>query len=267
MKKIWIIALNTFLEARRDRVLYSLILFSVIMILSSLVFSTISAEQYNKIVKDFGLTAISLFGVLMSIFLGTALVYKEIEKKTVYNIFSKPIERYQFVIGKYLGLALTLLVITLCMSVIVFLIVLYVELPNSSFIKYYYGGHYFGEFFAAVYFQYLEFLIIIGIAIVFSCFTSPVLAILLSFLLFAVGRFSADIRLFAEEVRNPIVNYFSEIIYRVIPNLEKFNIRSEAVYGGDISLSLILNTTVYALIYTAVLILLAILIFQKKEFK
>jgi len=121
MNKIWVIALNTFLEARRDRVLYSLIIFAVIVILSSLVFSTISAEQYNKIVKDFGLTAISLFGVLISIFLGTGLVYKEIEKNTVYNIFSKPIERYQFILGKYLGLAITILVITLFMSLIVFL--------------------------------------------------------------------------------------------------------------------------------------------------
>ena len=267
MKKIWIIALNTFLEARRDRVLYSLILFAVIMILSSLVFSTISAEQYNKIVKDFALTAISLFGVLISIFLGTGLVYKEIEKKTVYNIFSKPLERYQFIIGKYLGLCITLFVITLSMCLIVFLIILYVELPNSSFIKYYYGGHYFTEFFTAVYFQYLEFLIVIGIAIVLSSFTSPVLAILLSFLVFAVGRFSADIRLFAEEVNNPLANYFSEIFYYLIPNLEKFNIRSEAVYGGTISTSLILNTTAYAIIYVIILILLSILIFQKREFK
>lgn len=237
------------------------------MILSSLVFSTISAEQYNKIVKDFGLTAISLFGILISIFLGTSLVYKEIEKKTVYNIFSKPLERYQFIIGKYLGLALTILVITAAMCLIVFMVVLYVELPRSSFIEYYYGGHYFKEFFLAVYFEYLEFLIVIGIAIALSSFTTPVLAILLSFLFFAVGRFSADIRLFAEEVDNPLVNYFSEIVYRVIPNLEKFDIRSEAVYGGEISAGLIFNTTVYALIYTAVLLLLAVLIFQRKEFK
>lgn len=267
MKIIWVIALNTFLEARRDRILYSLFLFAILMIISSLVFSTISAQQFNKIVKDFGLTAISLFGVLLSIFLGTSLVFKEIEKKTVYNIFSKPIERYQFIIGKYIGLAITLFVITLSMCAILFITILFVELPNSGFIKFYYGGHHFLEFFTAVSFEYLEFLVVIGIALVLSSFTSPVLAILLSFLLFAVGRLSADIRLFAEEIDNPAVNYFSEIFYRVVPNLEKFNIRSEAVYGGNISLNLVLNTTIYAFIYVIILVLLAILIFQRKEFK
>ena len=267
MKKILVIALNTFKEARRDRILYSLIFFALLIIASSLVFSSISAEQYNKIVKDFGLTAISIFGILISIFLGTGLVYKEIERKTVYNIFSKPVERYQFIFGKYLGLAITLFVITLSMCFILFLVVLYVELPRSDFIKYYYQGHYFKEFFLAVYFEYLEFLIIIGIAMVLSSFTTPVLSIVLTFLVFVVGRFSADIRLFAEEVANPLVNYFSEIVYRVIPNLEKFNIRSEAVYGGDISLNLVLYTTAYAIIYTTILILLTMLIFQKKEFK
>ena len=164
MNEILVIALNTFREARRDRILYSLILFALLVIASSLVFSTISAEQYNKIVKDFGLASISIFGVMISIFLGTGLVYKEIEKKTVYNIFSKPVERYQFILGKYLGLAITVLVITASMALILFLVVLYVELPNSEFIKYYYKGHYFKEFFLAIYFEYLEFLIIIGIA-------------------------------------------------------------------------------------------------------
>ena len=267
MYKIIVIALNTFLEARRDRVLYSLLLFAIIMIISSLIFSTISAEQYNKIVKDFGLTAISLFSVLISIFLGTAMVYKEIDKKTVYNIFSKPIERYQFILGKYIGLAITLFIIILCMSFIVLFIILSVELPNSEFITLYYGGHYIKEFFLAIYFQYLEVLVVIGISITLSCFTSPVLAILLSFLLFAVGRFSADIRLFAEEVQNPVAYYFSEIFYKVIPNLEKFNIRSEVVYGGEISTNLIFLTTIYSIIYTSVLIFIAILIFEKKEFK
>src|SRR3990172_2018367 len=95
IKKIWSFEHNTLSEAIRDRVLFSLILFAFVMILSSLIFAGISAEQYNKIVKDLGLTAISLIGIMISIFLGMGLVNKEIEKKTVYNIFSKPIRRYE----------------------------------------------------------------------------------------------------------------------------------------------------------------------------
>ena len=267
MKRILSVAHNTFTEAIRDRVLYSLIIFAVIMILSSLIFASISAEQHNKIVKDLGLSAISIIGIMLSIFLGMGLVYKEVEKKTVYNIFSKPIRRYEFIFGKYIGLASTLLVITLGMALILFLCVLYIETRYDGLITFYYGGHYYEAFFLAIYFQYLEFLIIIGIVLVFSSFTTPVLSVLFTFFLFAIGRFSSDIRLITEEIKSPVTGIFAEGAYRIIPNLEKFDFRTEAVHGGDISLELIVYTTAYAVIYTLVLLLLTIIIFEKKEFK
>jgi ABC-type transport system involved in multi-copper enzyme maturation permease subunit len=267
MKRIWSVAHNTFIEAIRDRVLYSLIIFAFLMILSSLIFASISAEQYNKVVKDLGLTAISIIGVMISIFLGMGLVYKEIEKKTVYNIFSKPIRRYEFVLGKYLGLGFTLLINTAAMAIILFLIVLYTEIKYAGLIKYYYGGHYYAEFFKAVYFEYLEFIVIIGIALVFSSFTTPVLSVLFTFFLFAIGRFSSDIKLFAEQIKSPIMGFVTQAVYRIIPNLEKFDVRHEAVYGGDISARLILYTTVYAVLYAMALLILSIVIFEKREFK
>lgn len=267
MKRILSVAHNTFIEAIRDRVLYSLILFALLMILSSLVFASISAEQYNKVVKDLGLTAISVIGILISVFLGIGLVYKEVEKKTVYNIFSKPIRRYEFILGKYIGLGITLFVITAGMALILFLIVLYIEIRYAGLIKFYYGGHFYAEFFNAIYFEYLEFLVVIGIALVFSSFTTPVMSALFTFFVIAIGRFSSDIRLFAEEVKNPLTGALSEILYRVIPNLEKFNVRSEAVYGGVIDPDLILYTTAYALIYTLALLILSMIIFDRKEFK
>jgi len=267
MRRILSVAHNTFIEAIRDRVLYSLILFAVLMILSSLVFASISAEQYNKIVKDLGLTAISVIGILISVFLGIGLVYKEVEKKTVYNIFSKPVKRFEFIIGKYLGLAVTLFVITAGMAFILFILVVYIEIKYEGLINFYYGGHFYAEFFNAVYFEYLEFLVVIGIALVFSSFTTPVMSALFTFFLIAIGRFSSDIRLFAEEIKSPVSGFLSEVLYRVIPNLEKFNVRSEAVYGNVIDPGLIVYTTVYAVIYTAALLLLSIIIFERKEFK
>jgi len=267
MNRIISVAHNTFIEAIRDRVLYSLVIFAILMILSSLIIAGISGEQYNKIVKDLGLTAISIIGIMLSVFLGMGLVYKEIEKKTVYNIFSKPIKRYEFILGKYLGLAFTLLLITVGMAIILFLLVLYTELRYQGLIEFYYGGRHFSEFFNAIYFQYLEFLIIIGIALIFSSFTSPILSVLFTFLLFAIGRFSGDIRLFAEEIKNPVSSVFAEVAYTVIPNLEKFNVRGEAVYGGSLNGELIFYTTAYAIIYTLALLLLSMIIFEKKEFK
>ena len=134
-------------------------------------------------------------------------------------------------------------------------------------IEFYYGGHYYAEFFKAVYFTYLEFLIIIGITIVFSSFTTPVMSALFTFFLIAIGRFSSDIRLFAEEVQNPVTAVLAEVLYRVLPNLEKFNVRSEAVYGGVVSSELLLYTTGYALLYSLALLILTIVIFEQKEFK
>lgn len=267
MERVVTVARNTFREAIRDRVLYSLVLFAILMILSSLVLGTLSAEQYNKIIKDLGLTAISLFGIMISIFLGMGLVNKEIEKHTVFNIFSKPINRSEFIAGKYLGLSFTLLVITAAMAAILSAIVIYIELANQSFLLFYYGGHYFTEFFTAIYFQYLEFLVIIGIALVFSSFTTPVLAVLMTFLLFAAGRFSSDIKLLADNTESPVVGIITEVIYRVIPNLEKFDLRTEAVYGGSITPVLVLYTSAYTLLYVLALLVLSIAIFNRKEFK
>ncbi len=267
MRRILSVAHNTFIEAIRDRVLYSLILFALIMILSSLVFASISADQYNKIVKDLGLTSISIIGILISVFLGIGLVYKEVERKTVYNIFSKPIKRYEFIFGKYLGLGITLFVITAGMALILFLLVLFIEIRYEGLINFYYGGHFYAEFFNAVYFEYLEFLVVIGIALVFSSFTTPVMSALFTFFVIAIGRFSSDIRLFAEEVKSPFSAFFSEAIYRTIPNLEKFDVRSEAVYGGAVNPDLIIYTTIYAVIYTLALLILAVIIFERKEFK
>jgi hypothetical protein len=153
------------------------------------------------------------------------------------------------------------------MALILFLIVLYIEIKYAGLISFYYGGHFYAEFFNAIYFEYLEFLIIIGIALVFSSFTTPVMSALFTFFVFAIGRFSSDIRLFAEEIKNPVTAVFSEVIYRVIPNLEKFDVRNEAVYGGTVNPDLLLYTTAYALLYTAALLILAIIIFEKKEFK
>jgi ABC-type transport system involved in multi-copper enzyme maturation permease subunit len=267
INRIKVIAYNTFIEAVRDRILYSLLIFAVLMILGTVIISSISAEQYNKITKDLGLTTISIIGILISIFLGMTVVYKEIDKKTVYNLFSKPVRRFEFIVGKYLGISLTLFVITLGMSLILFLLVFYVENRYRGLIEFHYGGHYYTEFVSAIYFTYLEFLIIIGVSLVFSSFTTPIMTVMFVLLVFIIGRFSSDIRLFSEHLTHPSVGYVTEIIYRIVPHLDQFNLRNEAVYGGEISLSLILNLSAYAFLYCGSMIVLSIVIFEKKEFK
>jgi ABC-type transport system involved in multi-copper enzyme maturation permease subunit len=245
INRIKVVAYNTFIEAVRDRILYSLLIFAVFMILGTIIISSISAEQYNKITKDLGLTTISIIGILISIFLGMNVVYKEIDKKTVYNLFSKPVRRFEFILGKYLGISLTLFVITIGMSVILFLLVFYVENKYRGMIEFHYGGQYYAEFVSAIYFTYLEFLIVIGLSLVFSSFTTPIMTVM--FVLLSVG-------------------YITEAVYRIVPHLDQFNLRNEAVYGGEISLSLFLNLTAYAFLYCVSMIILSIAIFEKKEF-
>ena len=153
MNRIIVISYNTFIEAVRDRVLYSLIIFSVFIIFGSIIIASISAEQSNKIIKDMGLTTISFITILISVFLGMNVVYKEIEKKTVYNIFSKPVRKFEFILGKYLGISFTLLVILVAMSFILLIVVYYNDSGNKEFIKFHYGGSYYLEFFSAIYFN------------------------------------------------------------------------------------------------------------------
>jgi len=267
MRRVWSVAHNTFIEAIRDRVLYSLLLFAGLMILSSLVVGTLSAEQYGKIVKDIGLTAISVIGIMISIFLGMGLVYKEIEKKTVYNIFSKPIRRHEFILGKYFGLSFTLLVNTVAMAAVLLVLVFYTESVYGGVIQYYYGGSHYAEFFTAIYFEFLEFLILISIALLFSTFTTPVMTVLLSFFVFAIGRFSTDFKLIADGIKAPIASFVTKAVYVVIPHLDSLNVRSEAVYGGEIGLRQIAFTSAYVILYCAALIYLSIIVFNRREFK
>jgi ABC-type transport system involved in multi-copper enzyme maturation permease subunit len=267
MQRVICVAKNTFTEAIRDRVLYSLLLFAVLMIVSSLVIATISAQQYTKIVKDMGLTAISLIGIMISVFLGMGLVYKELERKTVYNIFSKPIRRYEFILGKFLGLAFTIFLITAAMGVILFLLVFYTESLHGSLTRFYYGGSHYPQLLIAIYFQYLEFLILISLALLFSSFTTPVMGVLFTFLTLTIGRFSSDVRVFAEEVKAPAASLLAHAVYRIIPHLDALNARAQAVYGGEIDWRLVVYATCYSLLYAVALICVSLVLFSKKEFK
>ena len=265
--RVWSVAKNTFTEAIRDRVLYSLFLFAALMILSSLVIASISAEQYGKIVKDIGLAAISVIGIMISVFLGMGLVFKEIDKRTVYNIFSKPVRRFEFILGKFFGLSFTLFVNTLAMAAVLTALVLLVETTHGGISRFYYGGSHYPQYFTAIYFEYLEFLVLVALAILFSTFTTPVMTVLLCFLTFAAGRFASDVRLFAEEVKAPLAKAVTQFVYVVLPHLDALDMRAEAVYGGHIGWRYAFLVTCYVALYTAALLFLSIVIFNKREFK
>jgi ABC-type transport system involved in multi-copper enzyme maturation permease subunit len=255
--KVVPIALNTFRESVRDRVLYNLILFVLMLVGASLFLGELSMSQETKIIVDMGLSAMSIFGVLIAIFIGIGLVYKEIDKKTIYSLLAKPIQRYEFILGKYFGLCFTLLVNTAVMAVAVALALLVRSGPNAMQWK----------ILPAAYLIFLELMVVTAISLLFSSFSSPALSALLTFFLFVIGRFSADLRLFAETTGAGAVKAVCQALYYLLPNLANFNYIGETANGQLASGRMIGAATLYAALYITVLLSATVMIFQKRNFK
>ena len=249
------VAFNTFREAIRDRVLLNIFFFSLVMVGLSIVMSKWSLGQEQKLMIDFGLTIISLFGLLVAVFIGIGLVYKEIDRRTIYIILSKPIKRSQFVIGKFLGLASTLLVLLVLMGGILcgFLLL--------------FGGTVPGLLLVAIGLLYWEMLIMLGISLAFSCVTTPMISALMSIFLYIIGHLSADIRILGPGIDSAPASYIMTGLYYVLPNLERFNISAEVVHNLPISAGAIIMASIYGIIYSIALIVLATIILNKREFQ
>jgi len=255
--RIPFVAFNTFREAVRDRVLYNLIAFALLLSGAAILVGQISIDVERLVVVNLGLTAVSLFGVVIAIFVGIGLVSKEIDKKTLYTVLSRPVRRWEFVVGKFFGLAGTLVVNTLFMAIGVFLALLYVarhfekaDLPVL----------------AALYFIVLEFLIVCAMALFFSSFSTPIMSAVFTFVLFAVGNLADDFRGFARATRGLMGAAMTVAAY-LVPNFSDFNIINQSAHGDNVPGRLILYNTLYAVMYSAMAISGAVLIFQRRNLK
>jgi len=255
--RIAYIASNTFREAVRDRVLYNLIAFAVLLSGAAILVSQISIEIERLVVVNLGLTSVSLFGVVIAIFIGIGLVSKEIEKRTLYTVLSRPVRRWEFIVGKFFGLAGTLVVNTFFMAIGVFAALLYVAHKFSI------GD---GLIFVALYFIVLEFLIICSVALLFSSFSSPLLSAILTFSLFVIGSFADDLRGFAF-LAHGFTRWIATAAAYLVPNFSALNIISAVAHGESISSQLILQNTLYALFYSAMALSGAVLIFERRNLK
>src|SRR3954471_4436440 len=209
-RRVVSVARNTFREAVRDRVLYNLVLFVLILTGAAVFLGELSAAQELKIIVDMGLSAALLFGVFIAIFVGVGLVYKEIERRTIYAIFSKPVGRGEFLVGKYLGLCLTLLVNVVVMGVGVSLALLYVSKGWDPLIV---------AIWPAVLMIYLELMLITAVALLFSSFSSPALSALLTFFVFIIGHFSGDLKQLSSSMRSSGARWLFGGVYYLLPNL------------------------------------------------
>ena len=252
------IVLNTFREAVRDRVLYNLIAFALILIASALLFGQISIGIQKTILLNVGLSAISVFGLLIAIFLGIGLVYKEMDKRSLYALLSKPIRRRQFIIGKFLGLNFTLLVNTALMSAGLWAALYYLMRrfePQDLSV------------WVAIYFILLELSLVTALCLFFSCFATPVLSAVFTFMAYVIGNFAADIRAFGELTENSLLQGLTTVLYYLLPNFSDFNVSAWVSHGKPVAAEVVLLNTLYALCYDAILVAAAVWIFSRKDLK
>ncbi len=258
------IARNTFRENIRDKILYNLILFALIMILSSVVLGQLTLGHEQKVIIDLGLSAISIFGTLIAVFIGISLVYKELEKRTVYALLAKPVRRYQFILGKYLGLLCTLLVNVVIMSAGLILTLMYHG--GIGFLGYV-------RLLPIIYLIFLSLALTTAFALVFSTFSSPALSALFTIFLWVLGHFNGDLHEFGRLAKSAPARWLFEILYYVLPNMSNFttmgssNVIQSAAYGRAIDPMAVFWVTVYGLAYCGVLLSISIVVFSRRDFK
>lgn len=256
-RRILSIASNTFREAVRDRVLYNLILFVLLLVGAAILFGQISLDIERIVVINLSLTAISIFGVVIAIFIGIQLVSKEIEKKTLYTVLARPVRRWEFIIGKFLGLVETLAVNTFFMALGFYAALLYVS-------------HHFQRsdlyVLIAIYFIVLQLVIVTALALLFSSFSTPVFSAIFTFALFLIGTFADDLKNFAAASQGTARWAIKTVAY-LLPNFGSLNVILPVAHDQPISLALLVHNSLYAVLYACAALCGAVLVFERRNLK
>ncbi|MFM8308518.1 MAG: ABC transporter permease [Microcystis aeruginosa] len=253
--RIWAIAANSFREVIRDRILYFIGFFALLMAFAWRLLPEIAVGTHQKIFLDLGLAAIGLLGVIVAVFVGTGLINKEIDKKTILVLIPKPLSRAEFILGKHLGLSGVLAVMLGVMLVIYLLMLLGMKVsfqPLPLIVSVFYLG--------------LELILIAAVAIAFGVFTSSILATLMTFGVYLMGHISKDLIQLGIISKNPNILAITKNIYLILPDLERLNCRNEAVYGLLPSADVLIGNALYSLVYTGLLLGISILIFSRRQF-
>lgn len=252
------ITLNTFRETVRDRVLYAIVIFALMATLAGLVLGTLSVQQDVRILEDLGLFAITIFGGLIAMFVGTNLVFKEIDKRTIYLLFTKPIRRWEFIGGKFLGLSLCLLVVCAAMGGFLFLLT-GMESGDWSI-----GWRMAGS----LGLMYVELVLVVALAIFFSTFATPLMSMFFTLGLWICGHLSGSLLALGKMSDSASVKATTEILYQMLPDLAGLTrIRGELLDGIAIPFEVAVASTAYILAYTVLLLAVATIITEEREFQ
>jgi len=256
MKRTYYIALNTYRELVRSKVLYSVLCFAALMVLASSLFGSVTIGDQVRVIKDFGLMSISLFSVAYAVISGSSLLHKELEKKTIYNILSKPVLRSEFVLGKYFGMLVTTSLMALLMA------------TGLSAFAFLFEGSFDVLLFTATSYMILELVIVCAAALFFSSVVvTPMLAGIFTFCIFLAGRSVSYLHFFMTEGEEQgLVTYAMDALYLILPHLDQLNIMNDVVYGIQPEAGHFFWSLIYSASYAAVLLILASVMFQKREF-
>ena len=288
MDKVYQIAKNTFRESIRDKILYVIAFFAAVMMLASLGLGWISIGDQLQVVQDFSLMILSIFGALMAVFVGTGLIYKEVDKRTIYTIISKPVWRWQFLLGKYLGLlaVLALAMVGMLVASLLFIVYAAYTAPYSEIADWTQRVNW-GWFSMAVVMLFFELMVVVSLAMFFGSIASPILSAIFTFTAYLVGQVSATIKdmfttfqPFQESVAAQtgesvtdfassayfILKPLSEFIYYVLPDLQHFQLRNQVVLGPAPTWAQLGTGMLYGIGYSAAVMLLTMLLFDRKRF-
>ena len=253
--RVWAIGTNTVREAIRNKLLYTLLFFAIVLIGTGVIVSSISYVESGRILQDVGLASIRLFSVGIAIFVGVGLIHGEVHRRTIYTILSKPVSRAEFLVGKYVGLVLTVWMQLAIMTVAFLVVSLMAGAPID-------GGH-----LAAIVLIGMELALIVAIATFFSSFTTPMLASLFTLGLYLMGHLTRDLVQIGERSQSESFRQFTKVVYEVLPDLESFNKTLEAVHQLPIPASEIGWPIVYGVGYSVAILFAATFVFERRDFR
>ena len=254
MERTRAIALNTFRESIREKLLVIALFFGGILMASSYMLSPLAVGARSKIMLDVGLAAISLLGVLTAVMIGGTLLHKEIDRRAVYMVLARPVSRLEYLLGKFWGILLAISSVVAVMTLVMVATLLLGRVSMKPVV------------FAAIYLSLLEVAVICSVVVLFSTFTTPVLTSFFTLCIFVAGSLSHDLRAFAEKFGGDVMRRVMEVIFIALPNLKVFDLRHEAVHDLAYSMTDLGMATLYAVVYAGAALYIAYLIFSRREF-
>ncbi|MDP2090390.1 MAG: ABC transporter permease [Candidatus Gracilibacteria bacterium] len=249
------IALNTFKEIVRNKFLYLILFFAFVFIVFSMALGKLTIGDDTKIIVDFGLAMIEIFGLVGVLFVGSQLLFKEIEGKTIFLILSKPIQRYEFILGKFFGFSATIFLIIFLQSILFLIVLLIKDIEITKLIAF------------SLLFTFFKLEILLGLVFFFSTFMSNILTILVSLMIYFLSHSFSILQDIAYKTGNVVAVYFTKGLQLLFPPFEALNIKDIIGSFENFHLNFFLFNSAYSIVYLTIILFFTIQIFNRKKFE